>query len=148
MYPFSAARRLTLAFAIALVPSTAYADGFVVLRNKANAVASIDADGLRRLFSGRTKQWDSGAVVQTALITSESAPETAFLAGLLGMKAGEFLNRVQQDVFRGELKRPLGIKSSADCVAAVKSNPGAICVASDSVAGSLPAEVVVLPLKK
>lgn len=84
--------------------------------------------------------------MRPALINNEAAPETVYLASAIGMKPGEFLNRVQQDVFRGELKRPLVLKSSADCVAAAKANPGVVCVVAEGTA--LAPEVTATSVKK
>ncbi len=130
-----------LAVALAASVSTpAHAEGFAVARHRTNT-ANLDAETLRKAYSGRIKQWESGAVVQVALIVSEDAPETKYLAGAMGMSPREFLNRVQQEVFRGEMRRPTAIRSSADCVAAVRANPGTICPIADAAVATLPAEV-------
>jgi ABC-type phosphate transport system substrate-binding protein len=107
----------------------ALAGDFVVLCNKANPVSSLSKSDLRKLFTGGKKQWDSGAVVQVGLIASD-APETTFLSGLFGMSPRELLQRIQEQVFKGEMKRPVVLRSSADCAAFARSNPGAICVAT------------------
>ena len=136
---------LFLALGLTVGMASAHAEGFLVAHHKSNATA-VDSETLRKAFTGRLKQWDSGSVVQTAVINNESAPETVFLATTIGMKPGELLNRVQQDVFRGELKRPMTLKSSADCVAAAKSNPGVVCIAAEGT--PLAPEVVATAVKK
>lgn len=128
---------LTLAF-----PSIALADDFVVLRHRTNPVSTLDATDLHRLFTGRTKQWEGGQVVQAIVMISETAPEMLFLAGLFGMSTRDLLSRIQQEVFRGEMRRPLVVQSSRECVEAVRANPGGLCVAEVSVLAGLPADVV------
>lgn len=139
--------RFLVALAVLLCAHTAHADGFAVARHKSNA-APMDAETLRKAFSGRMKQWENGAVVQPVLIASEDAAETKFLAEALGMSARELLNRIQQEVFRGEMRRPTVIKSSAECVAVVRGNPGAFCVINEAAAATLPSEVAATSVKK
>jgi hypothetical protein len=111
------------------------AANFVVLCNKANNVSSLSKSDLRKLFTGGTKQWPSGAVVQVGLITSDS-PETTELGNWLGMSPRELMQRIQEQVFKGEMKRPVVLRSSADCLAFARSTLGAVCVASSALPAS------------
>jgi hypothetical protein len=114
------------------------AGGFVVLVNRANTVSSLSRSDLKRVVTGGTKQWGNGAVVQLGIIPSD-APETQYLSSLLDLSPRELLSRIQEAVFKGELRRPVILRASAECVAFARGNPGAICVASD--AEALPPEV-------
>jgi len=118
--------------------------GFCVVVNKANGVASISTSTLKRLCSGATKTWDSGAVVQLGVIAAD-APETKFLASALDTTPREMMNLIQQQIFKGDLRRPVALRSSADCMALASANPGALCIAS--VGTPLPAGARVVPLK-
>ena len=126
------------------VSATASADDFVVVCSRSAGPASMNLDDLRRVFTGRTRQWDSGAVVQTVIIPAESAPETAFLAALLGMTGRELLTRIQAEVFRGEMRRPVIIRSSQDCLAALHNIPSGICIVNASAVASTPADLRVI----
>jgi hypothetical protein len=117
---------------------------FVAVCNKANPVAAISPGELRRLFTGGIKQWDSGAVVRIGIIPSD-APETKYLAGLLDVSTTELLSRIQQQVFKGEMRRPAVLRSSADCAAFARSDPGAICIADAR--SALPAEARAVPVR-
>jgi hypothetical protein len=118
--------------ALATCPPTASADGaFVVLVNNANTVTSLSRSELKRAATGGTKQWDSGAVVQLGIIPSD-APETQQLASLLDSSPRELLSRIQEQVFKGEMRRPATLHSSADCGAFVRSVQGGFCVAAAS----------------
>ena len=123
------------------VARPARAGGFVVLVNRANPVVELSRAELKRLVTGTIKQWDSGAVVQLGIIPSD-APETQYLASILDSTPRELLARIQEQVFKGELRRPVVLRSSADCVAFVRVSPGAVCAASD--AEALPPEAHVL----
>ena len=107
--------------------------GFNVVVSAQNHVASLSASELKRLVSGGTKLWDGGAVVQLGIIPSD-APETQYLATTLDTTPRELLSMIQQQVFKGELRRPAVLRSSADCLALVAQNPGGFCVASAAVA--------------
>jgi len=133
-------------FAGAVLAATklALASDFVVLCNKANPVTSLSKSELRKLFTGGTKQWSGGAVVQVGVIASD-APETTYLSGLFGMSPRELLQRMQEQVFKGEMKRPVVLRSSADCAAFARSTPGAVCVAA--AAGPAPADTRIVPVQ-
>lgn len=113
------------------------ADGFVVLVNSANPTTSLSRSELKKAVTGGTKQWGNGAVVQLGVIPGD-APETQYLGSLTDMSSRELLSRIQEQVFKGEMRRPVAMHSSADCVALVRSSAGAICVASSS--AGVPAE--------
>jgi hypothetical protein len=116
---------------LTLTRSAAATGGFVVLVHQSNAVSSMSHSALQRVVSGETKQWDNGAVVQLGVIPSIDAPETIRFASLVDMSPREFLSFIQQQVFKGEVRRPAVLRFSADCAAFVRATTGAICVASD-----------------
>lgn len=135
--------RVSLLFAALLAVASsaavsAGAGGFVIVVNRANTVSSLSRSDLKRAVTGGTKQWSNGAVVQLGIIPSD-APETQYLASLLDLSPREVLSRIQEAVFKGELRRPVILRASAECVAFARGNPGAVCVASD--AEALPPEV-------
>jgi ABC-type phosphate transport system substrate-binding protein len=117
--------------------------GFVVIVNKANDTAQLSRSELKKLCTGGTKQWKSGAAVQLGIIASE-APETQHLSSLIDLAPKELLSRIQEQVFKGEMKRPVVLRSSAECIAFARSNPGAICVASAQTAIPPEAHAVVI----
>jgi ABC-type phosphate transport system substrate-binding protein len=119
------------------------ASDFVILCNKANPVSSLSKSELRKLFTGGTKQWGGGAVVQVAIIASD-APETSYLGSLIGMPPRELLQRMQEQVFKGEMKRPVVLRSSADCAAFARATPGGVCVSAGMPA---PADTKIVPVQ-
>jgi hypothetical protein len=139
-------RRVRAVLALALVAASrpVSAGGFVVLVNRTNAIASISRADLKRTISGALKQWDNGAVVQLGVIAGD-APETRYLASLLDMTPRELMARIQEQVFKGELRRPVLLRSSADCGAFARSKPGALCIAAEG--EPLPPEVRAVPVR-
>ncbi|MFM2418506.1 MAG: hypothetical protein RL385_3229 [Pseudomonadota bacterium] len=105
----------------------------VLVLSSQNPVAELSAPELKRLFTGGTKQWSSGAVVQVALVPTQ-VPETVSLASLLDTTPSELIGRIQQQVFRGEMRRPVVLRSGVQCVAFAGQTPGGICIAPRSAA--------------
>ena len=60
------------------------------------------------------------------------------------MTPRELMQRIQEQVFKGEMKRPVVLRSSADCAAFARSSPGAVCVASAQLASP---ETRVIPIR-
>src|SRR5256885_3154539 len=100
-------------FALAwFVSSTAHAEGFVFVRNARNPVATVSRAEIRKLFTGQAKQWRSGKVFQ-GVIGELDSPEFTWLANaILDTRPQERLTKMKQERFRGELKRPIVVKSS------------------------------------
>jgi hypothetical protein len=133
-----------LAFAAPFSRALSAPEGATVVVNSANPVTSLSRAELKRVVTGGTKQWEGGAVVHVGVIPSDSAPETQYLASLLDVTPRELLSRLQEQVFKGELRRPAVLRSSGDCLAFVRSEPGAICVVAE---GPLPAEAHVVTIR-
>ena len=131
-----------VAFALVHVPSPVAADpGFVILCNASNPLVVMSSMDLKKALSGSTKMWSNGAVVQVGIMPLDSR-ELAALSSAVGMTPPELLGRMQQQVFKGEMRRPVLLRSGAECVGLARSNAGAICVAARS--ARLPPEVKVV----
>lgn len=123
---------------------TALADTFVLVVNAKNALGHLGRSQVRDAFIGQTKQWPGGAVVQ-AVIGDSSSPEFGWLASrIFEQSPQEVLGRIKQEVFRGEMKRPIVAHSFDDCISAIVRHDGGIGVVSADAAKNLPATVVVV----
>ena len=122
---------LVCGLAVVCAPAPGHADAFAVLVNNANPVSVLSRQELKKAVTGGTKQWGNGAVVQLGVIPGD-APETQYLGSLVDLGARDLIARIQEQVFKGEMRRPVTLRSSADCTALVRGSPGAICVASSS----------------
>ena len=108
---------LGLAAALTFAGPRATAGGaFIFVVNARNPTAAVSASDVKRLASGGTKVWEGGAVVQLGIIPGD-APETQYLAATMETTVRELMSLLQQQVFKGELRRPAILRSSADCVA-------------------------------
>jgi hypothetical protein len=107
----------------------ALTSGFVLVVHGSNAMPSISRSDLKRAITGGTKQWSNGAVIQLGLIPNDM-PETQYLAALVDMSTRDLIGRIQEQVFKGEMRRPTVLRSSQDCLGLSRANPGAICVAA------------------
>ena len=134
---------LTLALA-SIAPSSQADAGFVLVCHASNPNSSLTSAELKKAFTGGTRQWGNGAVVQIG-VTSSDSPELQFIAGTIGMSSAELLSRVQQQVFKGEMRRPVILRSLAEFLSLTRTNAGAICATSAGVA--LPPEVKALVIR-
>ena len=129
-----------------LISSAARADNYVFLRNAKNPVPVLSRAEVRKLFTGRSKLWSSGKVFQ-AVIGEIETPEFVWLANaIFDMSPKDLLTKMKQEIFRGEMKRPLVVKSSAECIDVVAKTENALCVADAQSARSLPPGVEPIPL--
>jgi hypothetical protein len=126
------------------VENRAMAGDFLVVVNASNAITSISRAELKRAITGGTKQWGNGAVVQVGLIPRD-APETRYLGSLIDMSTRDLIERIQEQVFKGEMRRPIVLKSSEDCLALARFSQGAICVVAAGPA--IPAEARVVSVQ-
>ena len=103
---------LLLGSSLITLPTASAGGGFVVVVNKSNEVSQLSKSELKKAITGGTKQWKNGAAIQ------------------VDMSPKELLSRIQEQVFKGEMRRPVVLRSSAECIAFARGNPGAICVCS------------------
>jgi hypothetical protein len=136
-----------VAAALLLVSSSARAaDNFVLVRNARNPVATLSKTEVRKLFTGRSKQWSSGKVFQ-GVIGEIDTPEFWWLSTVIfGMSPKDLLTKMKQEIFRGEMKRPIVVKSTDQCIEVVQSTESALCVATEASARTLPPEVQTIRL--
>jgi hypothetical protein len=130
-----------VAVALLLVSSIARADNFVFVRNARNPVGSLSRAEVRKLFTGRSKQWSSGKVFQGVIGELDSAEFVWLSTVIFGMTPKDLLTKMKQEIFRGEMKRPIVVKSSEECIEVVQKTETALCVTTQASARSLPPEV-------
>jgi hypothetical protein len=137
---------LALAAPAALLrASLGRADDFVVVRNVSNEQAAIRKDELFKIYTGETKQI-GGWVAQT-VIGREDSGELQWLSGLFDMRPKDLLSKIKQQVFSGEMRRPIVAKTQEEAIAAIQGNRGGLAVVAASIASSLPQGVAVLAIQ-
>jgi hypothetical protein len=136
---------VVLSPAALLSPSLGRADDFVLVRNTSNEQAAIRKDELFKIFTGETKQI-GGWVAQT-VIGKEDSGELQWLSGLFDLRPKDLLARIKQQVFSGEMRRPIVARTQEEAIAAVQSNRGGLAVVAASAVATLPHGVAVLALQ-
>ena len=96
---------------------------------------------------GKQKVWPQGTVVQMVLGPAGSPELGWFTSAVVGAPEATFLAKVRQEVFKGEMRRPIVASVDKDCLEAVASDPGALGVIRASAASNLPPEVAVVGLR-
>ena len=122
------------------------AETLVIVRNAKNPTTSVTRAEIKDLVVGRKKVWPHGSAVQLVLAPPGS-PELSWLAGVMGVPDQVMMNKIKQEVFKGEMPKPVVVSSDQDCLAVVAANPGAFGVVSTSVVRKLPPQVAAISVK-
>jgi ABC-type phosphate transport system substrate-binding protein len=135
------------AFFAAPPPRPARAGGpFVLVRNVKNSTSSLSRAELKDMAIGKRKVWSSGAAVQVVL-GPPGSPELAWIASLLGVSDSTLMAKIRQEVFKGEMKRPITAANDQECAAAVSTDQGAFGVVSADTAKAMSASLGALSVQ-
>jgi ABC-type phosphate transport system substrate-binding protein len=113
--------------------------GYVVVVNAANPVASLTKDDASKLFLGKTVNWESGGRVVAVDQDKSSPVREAFSAAVHGKSAGAVESYWLQQVFAGKGEAPAKLANDAAVLAFVSANRGAVgyVAASAAVSGGV-----------
>jgi len=120
---------------------------FVLIHNVKTGQTSVSKTELKDMAIGRRKTWSSGAPVQLVLQAVGTPEMKWFAIFAAGISDDTLANKMKQEVFKGELRRPMIVTSDKGCVNAVANDPGAVGVVSAETAKSLPEGVAVLAVQ-
>ena len=112
-------------------------DGAVVIANPGVAADSLTADGLKDIYSAKTKYWDGGQVIIIAVLPDKT---DAALQQASGMEASQFKTFWQRLAFSGRGQEPKTVADAAALVSLVASTKGAIAI--------VPADTALAGVKK
>ncbi len=133
--------------AVAWPPRIVRAVEFVLIHNVKTGQTSVSKNELKDMAIGRRKVWSSGAPVQLVL-EAVGAPEMKWFALYsAGISDDTLAAKMKQEVFKGELRRPITVTSDKGCVNAVANDPGAVGIVSAEAAKTLPEGVTVLAVQ-
>jgi hypothetical protein len=119
----------------------------VLVHNAKTGAASVTRAELKEMAVGKRKAWASGAPVQL-ILTPVGTPEMKWFATLAaGISDETLVAKIKQEVFKGELRRPVIVTSDKECLTAAAGDPGGVCVVSAETAKNLPAGVTVLAVQ-
>jgi ABC-type phosphate transport system substrate-binding protein len=127
-------------------PSDAAADGFAVICTAKASPPRLSGAELRALYTGRIKTL-GGAVVVVVVRPDDDAPFIEFAEHVFGVPAKTLLTKIKQEVFKGEMARPLKAASDSEVVNQVASMPGTIGIVSANASIHLPKTVIAVAIE-
>jgi len=133
--------------ATTLFASAVRADGFVFIRHARSSTTTVSASEVREMLTGKTKQWRGGAVVQVVL-PPEGGPAMKWLAeSVFGVTEKVLLTKIRQEVFKGEMRKPLTSASDTQSIELVKAHAGGLGAVTADAARALPEGVAILTVE-
>jgi ABC-type phosphate transport system substrate-binding protein len=129
--------------AVAAAPRPAASDGFALIANAKATPASESKAEVRALYTGKAKTLDGNAVL-VVIRGEDDVVFVAFVDQVFGIPTRALLSKIKQEVFKGEMPKPVKAASDDEVVQAVAASPGALGVVSAEAAGHLPKTVKVI----
>jgi hypothetical protein len=127
-----------LAGLIALGSGAARPDGYAMIRNGRSGAGSLTRAQIKDMATGRRRTWPRGPVV-VLVLPRAGTPELAWFArSVIGMPENALLARIREQVFKGEMRRPITAATEQDVLTAVAADPGALGVVHQETTGKLP----------
>jgi ABC-type phosphate transport system substrate-binding protein len=115
-----------LTLVIGLARPTAAQEGYVLIVNAANPVSSISRDELSRIFLKKTAAWKDGSRALPADLVASSRVRARFSQDVHGKETAAIKAYWQKMIFSGRGIPPAELASSAEVIAFVAANRGAI----------------------
>jgi hypothetical protein len=139
--------RILVAAALVVVSRPARPDGFALVRNAGSGSPALTRTQIKEIATGRRRTWPHGPVV-VLVLPRAGTPELAWFArSVVGMTEGALLARIREQVFKGEMRKPLTAATEQDVLTAVAGDPGAMGVIHEDPGRKLPDGVVPLVVK-
>ena len=124
-------RIILVSFALSLLlGSVAVAQDFKVIVNENNSITSISKVDLSKIFLKKKSKWEDGS--QANPVDLAGSIKDAFSNAIHGKSAKAIKSYWQKQIFSGKSTPPSEVKSDAEVIAFVKSNPGSIGYVSPS----------------
>ena len=127
---------------------SARADDFVVIRNAKNTTTALSAADAKSMAIGKKKTWPGGAVVLMVLPAVDSPALGWFASTICGVSGSSLMAKIKQEVFKGELRKPVIAASPKEVIDAVAADDGAMGIVAAGDAKALPASVATLTVNK
>jgi len=143
-----------LALAIALVVAAGFArgpaaygaaDGFALICNAKISTQALSKAEVRSLYTGKAKTLGGNAVV-VVIRSDDDVPFTEFADQVFGVPTKTLLAKIKQEVFKGEMSRPVKAETDDEVVRYVSASPGTIGVVSSQAASHLPKTVTAVSI--
>ncbi len=102
------------------------AEAIVVIVNKSNPAASLEASELRQIFQTTKTSWSSGGEATPFNLPAENGLRQAFDQAVLGLDPQRVARYWQDRKIRGGARAPKLLPSAAAVLTAVAANAGAV----------------------
>src|ERR1041385_7195372 len=117
---------LLCAAVVGIAESAQALEGGVVIANESVSAASLSADQLKDIYTGKTTYWEGGQAVVIIVLPGKT---DAAMKEASGMDASQFKTFWQRLAFSGRGKEPKKADDAASLISMVTSTKGAIAVA-------------------
>ena len=132
-----------IGFVLCMLGATARAEDYVLIRNAKSPSNALSKADVRAIYTGKTKMF--GNDVATVIVPTDDTPAfAAFCDRVFDTTTKTLLSKIKQEVFKGDMTRPLKAAADMDVIHFVSATAGTIGVIAASAAKSLPAGVAVL----
>jgi hypothetical protein len=136
-------------FLVGTIPTLAVQaspDSFVIVRSAKNPTTRLSFSQLKDMLIGRRKVWPHGAVVLVAIGPPGSAELNWLSESLLHVTESMLMTKIRQEVFKGEMRRPIVTASAQETIAALVGNAGALGVLRAKAAAAAAGQVAVVQI--
>lgn len=106
--------------------STAGEAGFKLIVNPDNPVSAVDRDFLRDAYLKKATEWSNGETVRPLDLDSRFPARDDFRREVVKKTASQLKSYWNQQIFSGKGVPPPEADSTADAIAYVLANPGAV----------------------
>jgi len=130
---------------LCLFGATARADDYVLIRNAKSPSSTLSKADVRAIYTGKSKMF--GNDVAVVVVPNDDTPAfAAFTERVFDTNTKTLISKIKQEVFKGDMSKPLKASSDADVVHLVSATVGTIGVIAAAAAKALPAGVAVIPV--
>lgn len=131
--------------AICALVTGARADDYVMIRNAKSPGNPLSKADVRAIYTGKTKLFGNDVAI-VVVPTDDTPAFAAFTDRVFGTNTKTLLSKIKQEVFKGDMNRPLKAATDEDVIHLVAGTVGTLGVIAAPAAKSLPATVAVLPV--
>jgi ABC-type phosphate transport system substrate-binding protein len=136
---------ILLALVATVTPGRAAADGFALICNAKASTQALSKAEVRSLYTGKAKTF-GGSAVLVVVRPDDDAAFGQFVDHVFGIPAKTLMAKIKQEVFKGEMSKPVKAATDDEVVQAVTASPGTIGVVSAQAVAHLPKTISVISI--
>ena len=117
--------RLAILAAV-LLSGSAYADDYILVTSGSNASTKVTKSDLKEMMLGKQKAWKGGGIVHLVMQSDDSKSTEWVSSQIFGVGAKTLITKIRQEVFKGELAKPVMCANDNECLEQAKNIGGAL----------------------